>query len=149
MGCEVVVLSGTETQKKLEAISLGASEFYAFHEFPPAIKPLDHLLVTSAQQPNWEPIFNSMAAGGSIYALTVDMEEIKFPYLPLFMKTLRIQGSLPAARGSQREMLEFAARHRIRPIVMTFPLNLDGIEEAMEALRQGKMRYRGVLVHDM
>lgn len=45
-------------------------------------------------------------------------------------------------------MLKFAARHLIKPIVMTFPLNLDRIEEAMETLRQGKMRYRGVLVHD-
>jgi D-arabinose 1-dehydrogenase-like Zn-dependent alcohol dehydrogenase len=89
-----------------------------------------------------------MAPGGSIYVLTVDMDEMKFPYLPLVMKALRIQGSLPAARGSQRGMLQFAARHCIKPIVMTFPLSQNGIEEAMEILRQGKMRYRGVLVHE-
>lgn len=148
MGCEVVVLSGTES-KKAEAMALGASEFYAFKGSPPAMKPLDHLLVTSAQQPNWESIFHIMAPGGSIYALTVDMDEMKFPYLPLVMKALRIQGSLPAARGSQRDTLQFAARHCIKPIVMTFPLSQNGIEEAMEILRQGKMRYRGVLVHEM
>lgn len=104
--------------------------------------------MTSAKQPNWEAIFQIMAPGGTIYALTVDMDEMKFPYLPLVMKALRIQGSLPAARGSQREMLQFAARHRIRPIVMTFPLSQNGIEKAMKTLREGKMRYRGVLVHD-
>lgn len=74
--------------------------------------------------------------------------DLRFPYLPLGMKALRIQGNLPAARGSQQEMLKYAARHLIKPIVMTFALNLDGIEEAMETLRQGKMRYRGGLVHD-
>ncbi|KAL3475750.1 chaperonin 10-like protein [Aspergillus californicus] len=99
--------------------------------------PLDHLLVTSAAQPNWDAVFRIMAPGGSIYALTVDMVEMRFPYLPVVMKGLRIQGSLPAARGSQREMLQFAVRHSIKPI------------EAMESLMQGKMRYRGVLVHDV
>jgi hypothetical protein len=29
---------------------------------------------------------------------------------------------------------------------MTFPLNKEGVEEAMQTLRDGKMRYRGVLI---
>ncbi|KAJ5322029.1 uncharacterized protein N7506_011159 [Penicillium brevicompactum] len=145
MGCQVAVLSGTQS-KRDEALALGATEFYNFTDSPPAMEPLDHLLVTSAKQQNWEAIFQIMAPGGVIYALTVDMDEMKFPYLPLVMKGLRIQGSLPAARGSQREMLQFAARHRIRPIVMTFPLSQNGIEKAMETLKEGRMRYRGVLI---
>ncbi|KAK9855326.1 hypothetical protein MYU51_002759 [Penicillium brevicompactum] len=145
MGCQVAVLSGTQS-KRDEALALGATEFYTFTDSPPAMEPLDHLLVTSAKQPNWEAIFQIMAPGGVIYALTVDMDEMKFPYLPLVMKGLRIQGSLPAARGSQREMLQFAARHRIRPIVMTFPLSQNGIEKAMETPKEGRMRYRGVLI---
>ncbi|KAJ5663000.1 hypothetical protein N7507_003731 [Penicillium longicatenatum] len=76
------------------------------------------------------------------------MDEMKFPYLPLVMKALRIQGSLPASRGSQHEMLRFAAHHRIKPIVMTFPFNQKGIEKAMDTLREGGMSYRGVLVHN-
>lgn len=148
MGCAVVVLSGTQSKAR-EALALGASEFHVFHGSPTTIEPLDHLLVTSAQQPDWEAVFQIMAPGGTIYALTVDMGEMRFPYLPLVMKALRIQGSLPAARGSQQEMLRFVARHSVKPIVMTFPLNSNGIQEAMGTLRQGKMRYRGVLVHDM
>ena len=30
--------------------------------------------------------------------------------------------------------------------MMKFPLNENGIEEAMSTLRDGKMRYRGVLI---
>lgn len=148
MGCEAVVLSSTES-KRAEAMSLGAREFHVFSTDPPEMEPLDHLLVTSGQQPNWEGIFQIMAPGGTIYALTVDMGEMEFPYLPLVMKALRIQGSLPAARGSQQEMLHFSARQLVKPIVMTFPLTRSGIEEAMQTLRQGKMRYRGVLVHEV
>jgi hypothetical protein len=44
------------------------------------------------------------------------------------------------------EMLEFAARHRIRRIVEEFPMTEEGIMECMERLEEGKMRYRGVLV---
>ncbi|KNG89477.1 hypothetical protein ANOM_002279 [Aspergillus nomiae NRRL 13137] len=148
MGCQVVVLSTTES-KRDEALALGATEFHVFGDSaPPVMEPLDHLLVTSSRQPNWDAVFRVMAPGGTIYALTVDMDDMRVPYLPLVMKALRIQGSLPATRGSQREMLDFAARHRIKPVMMTFPLSRDGIEEAMETLREGRMRYRGVLVHE-
>ena len=43
------------------------------------------------------------------------------------------------------EMLSFAARHKIRPIIEEFPMTLEGINEAMDKLAAGKMRYRGVL----
>lgn len=43
------------------------------------------------------------------------------------------------------QMLHFAGRHKIQPIIETFPLTLEGINEALEKLEAGKMRYRGVL----
>lgn len=61
------------------------------------------------------------------------------------MNAMRIQGSLPAAPNVQREMLNFSALHGIKPIIETFPFTEYGINEAMEKLRQGRMRYRGVL----
>ena len=42
-------------------------------------------------------------------------------------------------------MLEFAARHDIRPIIERFPLSKTGVEESMQKLRDGKVRYRAVL----
>lgn len=44
MGCQVVVSSGTQS-KRAEALALGATEFYAFTDYPPEIEPLDHLLL--------------------------------------------------------------------------------------------------------
>ena len=43
-------------------------------------------------------------------------------------------------------MLRFAALHGIKPIVQEFPLNVTGIEEAIEKLEKGEIRYRAVLV---
>lgn len=42
-------------------------------------------------------------------------------------------------------MLAFMARQDVKPQVMTFAMDREGIESAIEALEEGKMRYRGVL----
>jgi D-arabinose 1-dehydrogenase-like Zn-dependent alcohol dehydrogenase len=51
-----------------------------------------------------------------------------------------------APRQVHREMLEFATRHVIRPIVEEFPMTEGGITECMKRLEAGKMRHRGVVV---
>ena len=55
MGCQVVVFSGTES-KKAEAMRLGAREFHATKGLKELKigEPLDHLLVTTSAQPNWD-----------------------------------------------------------------------------------------------
>lgn len=45
-------------------------------------------------------------------------------------------------------MLEFAARHKIEPMVEEFPMTLEGVAAAFERLETGKMRYRGVLLRE-
>lgn len=54
MGCGVVVLSGTES-KRLEAMELGATEFYPTKNVQELKigRPLDHLIVTSSRLPDW------------------------------------------------------------------------------------------------
>jgi len=147
MGCEVVVFSGTDS-KKDEATKLGARHFYATKgqsELKVA-KPIDHLLVTTASQPDWNLYLPLMAPSGTIYPLTVSNDELKMPYMQIILNGLKIQGSLVAAREIHREMLEFAAVHNIKPIIQTFPLSQQGIKDAFQTLEDGKMRYRGVLV---
>jgi len=147
MGCDVVVFSQTES-KKAEAMKLGASEFFATKD----VKELkigagiDHLLVCTSQQPDWELFLPVIAPNGTIYPLTVSEEEFKMPYYPINALQLRVQGSLVAPRQVHREMLGFAARHGIRPIVEEFPMTEGGITDCMKRLEERKMRYRGVVV---
>ncbi|KAH6674456.1 putative NADP-dependent alcohol dehydrogenase C 2 [Halenospora varia] len=147
MGCEVVVFSQTDS-KKAEAISLGATEFITTkgETSLPISAPIDHLLVTTSQLPDWKLFLPVMAPGGAIYPLSVSNDDFKIPYMPILANELKIQGSLVAARQVHREMLEFAGKHGIKPIVETFPMTVEGIEESMSRLAEGKMRYRGVLV---
>ena len=86
-----------------------------------------------------------MAPGGTIYPLTVSSAATPIHLHALVMEGIRIQGSSVAARPSIRRMLNFAARHGVRPIVMEWQMNEEGIEDAMDVLRTGKMRYRGLL----
>jgi len=146
MGCDVVVFSGTES-KKDEATKLGAKEFIAMKgkDKIDIGRKVDALLVTTSVSPDWNLMLPVMAPTGKIFPLTVDDGDFKIPHMGLVAGGLTIQGSVVAARSVHRHMLEFAALHSIKPIVMEFPLNEEGITEAMDTLRDGKMRYRGVL----
>jgi len=94
---------------------------------------------------DWKLYIPIMAPRGIIIPLSVSSGNLSVPYSPLILQGLRIQGSLVASRHTHRQMLEFAARHGIKPMLTKFPLSLDGLKQAWVALEEGKMRYRGVL----
>lgn len=149
MGCEVVVFSGSDSKKE-EATKLGAKEFYATK----GVKELklkdnrgiDRLLVTASVQVDWTMYQSVMNPRGVIYPLSVSEGDLQMPYMPLVVQGLRVQGSVVGSRNLHRQMLQFAAAHGIKPIIQTFPMSKQGIDEAFETLEGGKMRYRGVLV---
>ena len=151
MGCEVVVFSGTDG-KKAEAMKLGAMEFHAMktvagpEQLQSTVKPLNHLLVTTSAKPDYGLYASILSPGATIFPLSVAEGNFEFPYMPLLMAGLRVQGSVVAPRAIHHKMLEFAAVHRIRPMIQEFPLSKEGIEEAFDHLEHGEMRYRGVLV---
>jgi D-arabinose 1-dehydrogenase-like Zn-dependent alcohol dehydrogenase len=74
------------------------------------------------------------------------MEPLKLSPMSLIMSSLTVSGSALAPTASIRAMLAFAAKHGIKPQIEKFPLTQVGVTEAMQKLRDGKMRYRGVLV---
>ncbi|KAJ7105432.1 putative NADP-dependent alcohol dehydrogenase C 2 [Mycena crocata] len=146
MGTSVIVFSSTDSKRE-EAIRLGATEFYATKGVKKFnIGLLDHLLVTTSFQPEWKPFFGVMKPTGTIYPLTVESGNITLPFIPIVTQGLTIQGSSVASRSVHRKMLDFATRHKIKPIIERFPLTKSGVEEGMARLREGKVRYRAVLV---
>ncbi|KAJ4372995.1 hypothetical protein N0V83_003286 [Neocucurbitaria cava] len=146
MGCEVVVLSGSDS-KEQEAKKLGAKEFIAMKGKKELSleRKLDALLVTASVNPDWSLLLPIMAPNSTIFPMTVAFDNFEIPHLPFIQKGITIQGSIVAARAVHRKMLAFSAFHGIKPMVMEFPMSEKGIEEAMSTLRDGNMRYRGVL----
>ncbi|OCK83177.1 GroES-like protein [Lepidopterella palustris CBS 459.81] len=147
MGCDVVVFSGTNSKKE-EAMKLGAKEFFATKGKTELDigKKVDALLVTTSMKPDWNLYFPLMAPDSVIFPISVAEGNLELPYMPLLLNGIRIQGSFVAPRLNHRQMLDFAARHGIKPILMKFPMTTEGITEAMQTLKDGRMRYRGVLV---
>lgn len=146
MGCDVVVLSGSDSKEK-EARELGASEFIAMKGKTQLSlsRKINALLVTTSVSPDWKLVMPVMAMNSTIFPMTVSNDNFEIPHMAMVSKGITIQGSVVAARAVHRNMLDFAAHHGIKPIIMEFPLNVEGIEDAMATLRDGKMRYRGVL----
>ncbi|KAJ5171957.1 hypothetical protein N7492_004550 [Penicillium capsulatum] len=147
MGCHVVVFSSSEAKRE-EAFNFGASEYHVFRSGQEleGFKPVNHLLLCGSATVDYASLIPLMDIHGSIYPLTVDFSHSPMPLLFMNLKGVRVQGSLVASRKTLRSLVQFAAAKKIAPTKMTFPLTQDGIEQAMETLRNGKMRYRGVLV---
>ncbi|KAK4503786.1 hypothetical protein PRZ48_004701 [Zasmidium cellare] len=148
MGCHVVVLSGSD-RKKDEALKLGAQEFIAtknVEEIKPS-RPLNRLLVTTSAQPEWEKLMGAFAPGATIHPLSVDEGNFAIPYMPLLANGLTVQGSIVASRYIHARMLDFAALHKIAPIIEKFPMDESNINQAMDKLNEGNIRYRGVFIN--
>ena len=145
-GCQVVVFSASES-KRHEAMQYGAHEFYVTKgvEKFEGIAPVHHLLVTTSQQVSWPLYLSVVASPGTVYPLTVSDDDLKIPYPTFLFNGIRIQASIVAPRVIYRRMLDFAAFHNIRATVVRYPLDVHGIERAMDDLKEGKIRYKGVL----
>lgn len=147
MGCRVVVLSGTEA-KRDEAMRLGAHEFIATKDLKElkVSQPLNRLLVTTSALPDWGQILPIMAPGATIHPLSVASGNFEIPYFPMLAAGITIQASIVAPRYIHKRMLEFAALHKIKPVVQTFPMTEAGILEAMGKLEKGQIYFRAVLI---
>ncbi|KAJ0420223.1 chaperonin 10-like protein [Aspergillus carlsbadensis] len=147
MGCRVVVLSGSE-RKREEAFKLGAHEFIATKGATSlSVKNrIDRLLVTAAVPPDWNLLIPILASRAAIYPLTVNQGNFSIPYMALISQGIHIVGSQIPTRAVHKQMLEFAAFHRIEPITETFPMTEESITEAMDKLDRGEVYYRAVLV---
>ncbi|KAI9146723.1 FMN reductase (NADPH) [Paramyrothecium foliicola] len=141
IGCHVVVLSSSES-KRQEAMEYGASEFHVFQSggrAPEDIKSVKHLLLCGSASLDYASLLPLVDTQGSIYPLTVTLTPAPIPLLPMGSRGIKIQGSLVASRQAIRNLLEFASRKNITPTVMTFPFTTEGIEDAMQKLRNGKI----------
>ncbi|CAG9947232.1 unnamed protein product [Clonostachys rosea f. rosea IK726] len=147
MAFQVVVFSRSESKRE-EAMSFGATEYHATEgrDSLEGITPVDYLLITANTLPDLTPYVPILAKTAKVFPLTISQGNIVFPSLPLVLEGISIVGSPLAPVGSQRQMLEFAALHGIKPQIEKFPLTQTGITDAMQRLRDGKMRYRGVVV---
>jgi len=147
LGCDVIAFSNT-TSKEADALSFGASAYYTLEAAKGLQIPggLNALIITAPTLPDWGLYIPLLAPKAKIFPLTIGPEALSLPNMPLLMNGITVQGSVLAPKGVHERMLEFAAKNAVKPKVHKFTMDLEGVEEAFSVLKEGKMRYRGVLV---
>lgn len=146
-GCEVTAFS-TSPDKETEARELGAHHFLNSRDdqaLADAKSQFDMVLVTVNAELDWDGYIETLRPGGTLH-LVGAAEKISATVFPLIMAQRSISASPTGSIVRAREMLDFCARHEIKPMIETFPM--AEINDAFEHLASGKARYRIVLEGD-
>jgi alcohol dehydrogenase (NADP+) len=146
LGGEVYAISSSPSKTE-ESKKLGAKGLINSRD-PEAMKQyagkLDVILATgNAPGQEWEPYMNLLKFSGKLVLVGIPEEQIKFFPFALIKGQRSFEGSLIGGRNQVREMLEFAAKHNVRPMIQKLPMSK--CNEGVQMIRDGKPRYRVVL----
>ncbi len=145
-GCEVTAFSSTP-DKEPEARALGAHRFIATKN-PKALQAEagrhDFILNTTNVRLDWDAYVNALSPRGVLHTVGAVVEGFGVSNaFPLILGQRSLSGSPVGSPATVRTMLDFCARHRIKPMTERFPISR--INDAFERLRTGSPRYRLVL----
>ncbi len=147
-GCHVTAFTSSQA-KAAEARKFGAHEVVATHDEASLSKlagSLDFILVTSNVSLNWPLYLSALAPNGRLHIVGAVPEPIAFPVFLLLAGQRSVSSSPTGSPARIREMLRFAAQHKVEPQVEMYPMSK--VNDAMEHLKSGKARYRIVLKND-
>lgn len=144
-GCEVTAF--TSKSKMEEAKQLGAHHCLDSRN-PDAIAEaqsrFDLIISTVNVAMDWNAIVATLKPKGRLHFVGIVEKPLEIEALPMIMQQISISGSPVGSPATLNTMMEFAARHDIRPVTETF--KFEEINQAFEHLESGKARYRIVLV---
>lgn len=65
----------------------------------------------------------------------------------MFFNSYHVHTSLVGSRGIHKEMLDFSARHGVRPLIQASKLDgVESIQKVFGDMQENKVKYRAVLV---
>jgi uncharacterized zinc-type alcohol dehydrogenase-like protein len=143
MGCEVTAFSHSP-EKKADAMSFGARRFMSLDQA--GKESIDILLVTSSSRLDAEMALGILRKEGRMAILSRGAEQLVVPAGSLMYGERWMGGSITGSRADMIEMLAFAERHNIMPLVEIMPM--AKCNEAMERMKANLARYRIVLSNE-
>jgi uncharacterized zinc-type alcohol dehydrogenase-like protein len=141
-GCEVTAIT-TNLSKAEEAKRFGAHQVQALERLPDLAGRFDLVINTVNHALDWSAVMASLAPRGRLHQLGAVLDPIQIGAFDLIMARRSITGSPTSSPASLLKMVDFCVRHDIRPRVERLPM--DRINEAIDRLRRGDVRYRFVL----
>ena len=145
-GCDVTAISSSR-DKEEQAHGLGAGHFIATRdtdELKRAAGSFDFILSTVSADLPWDEYLGALRPQGKLCIVGVPDSAITVGPFSLLPAEKVIAGGIPGSLVETAQMLAFTARHGIKPMVETFPM--ADANRALDHVRQGKARYRAVLV---
>ncbi len=146
-GCEVTAFSSS-ADKEAEARGFGAHHFVLGSDkgaFERGARSLDFIISTVYADLDWGTYLSLLRPHGKLCFVGAAANPVTFHVFQLMMGQVSMCGSVIGGRASIAEMLEFAARHKI--VARTEAVPMDQVNNAITKVRQGKARYRMVLVN--
>lgn len=144
-GCEVTAFSSSPEKEK-EAKEFGAHHF--IHEadkraVKKAVNSLDFLISTVFVDLDWEAYLRTIKPGGNLCFVGKPEHNISIPVGELIIYQKSVSGSNIGSRYLIQEMLDFSARHNVKPKIET--MAMKDAEKAIRKVRANKALYRVVL----
>ena len=141
-GCEVTAIT-TNLSKTEEAKRFGAHKVVSIDQLSNLAGKFDLIINTVNHSLDWAAVMASLAPLGRLHQLGAVIEPIQVGAFDLIMARRSITGSPTSSPASLLKMVDFCVRHNIRPQVEHLPINR--VNEAVERLQRGDVRYRFVL----
>jgi uncharacterized zinc-type alcohol dehydrogenase-like protein len=148
-GCDVTAFSSS-ANKADEARRMGAHHVVDSHsaaELEKIARSLNFILSTANANLNWDAYLGALAPKGHLHIVGVTPEPIPVPSFTMIGAQKSVGGSPPGAPLTVIRMLDFCARHGVKPVTEEFPMSKAN--EALAHLAAGKARYRIVLKNDL
>ena len=146
-GCHVTAFTSSEAKTK-EALELGAHQTINSRDsdaLEAAAGQFDLVLSTVNVKLDWNKYIETLKTRGRLHLVGATLEPLDLQLFPMLMGQRSVSASPVGSPANIARMLEFAARHDIKPIIEKF--RLDQVNEAFEHLKSGQARYRIVLTN--
>ncbi len=147
-GCEVTAFTSSP-DKADEARLLGAHRVISSRssdEIAAIRGELDLIIVTANAALDWNAMIAALAPKGRLHFVGAVLAPISVQAFALISGQKQVSGSPTGSPTAIAKMLAFCARHGIEPVIETYPMSR--VNEALDRLRAGQVRYRAVLHND-
>ncbi len=144
-GCEVTAFTSHDAKSE-EARQMGAHRTVNSRDAAALAAEAgryDYIISTVNVKLDWNAYLSALSPRGRLHMVGATLEPMDLGAFGLIGGQKSVSGSPVGSPAAIATMLEFAARHEIKPVVEEFPM--AQVNEALEHLRGGKARYRIVL----
>lgn len=148
MGAEVTAIS-TSDDKEAEVRSLGATGFINSKrepDFAGYAEKFDLILSTVFARMDWQALVNTLRPRGELCFLGALGVPVEISAFSLLTRERKVSGSATGSPDMLREMLDFAAKHGVRPMIEKMPMK--DVNLALKKVAENRVRYRMVLVNE-